>query len=488
MTKATMMEQNERDGDQQLPEYVSPWESRPADDGYSSAGEYGSPGGNEPADGYGPAGESGGSAGQYGPPGGYGPPAGYGVPPGTYPLPGTPEPPRRRGHGGLLAFLLVFLVAAGAGAGTVVALNHSSNPGTTTGTGTGKGVSPGDVPNPRNNAAPAGSSSLNTQAVANEVEPGVVDISAPVKYSNLVSAGTGMVLSSDGLVLTNNHVIDGATSPTVTLVSSGRTYPARILGYDSTHDVALLQLQGASGLKTVSVGNSSQVKSGDAVLAIGNAQGQGGPPTVAPGQVTALDQTISPSDQATGTTETLHGTIETNAQIQEGDSGGPLANSAGQVIGMDTAASSSQSLGGTSATAGFAIPINQALSIARQIAGGHASTTVHIGLPAFIGIEVADASTGCQSSGGGFGSGSGSGSASSGALICQVYQGTPGASSGLAAGDVITAANGQAVATANSLISITSKFQPGATLSVTYTDTNGASHTARVTLASGPAK
>ena len=473
-----MMEQNERDGDEQLPEYVSPWESRPAGDGYSSAGEYG------PPEEYGPPGGN-------DSPGGDGPPAGYGVPPGMYPLPGTPsEPPRRRGHGGLLAFLLVILVAAGAGAGTVVALNHSSGSAGSTGTGTGSrsGVSPGDVPNPGSNAAQAGSSTLNAPAVANKVEPGVVDVSAAVKYSNLVSAGTGMVLSSDGLVLTNNHVIDGATSATVTLVSSGKSYPARIVGYDSTHDVALLQLQGASGLKTVSPGNSSQVKSGDAVLAIGNAQGQGGPPTIALGHVTALDQTISPSDQATGSTETLHGTIETNAQIQEGDSGGPLANAAGQVVGMDTAASSTQSLGGTSTTSGFAIPINQALSIARQIASGHASTTVHIGLPAFIGIEVSDASSGCQSSGGGFGGGSGQGSTSSGAVICQVYPNTPGASAGLTERDVITAVNGQAVASANSLISITGKLQPGATLSVTYTDTNGASHTTKVTLVPGPAK
>src|SRR5260370_39373824 len=129
---------------------------------------------------------------------------------------------------------------------------------------------------------------------------------------------------------------------------------------------------------------------------MGNAQGQGGRPTVAPGRVTALNQTIHPQDSSTGTAETLHGTIQTSAQIQEGDSGGPLANAAGQVIGMDTAAAATQALDGTTATAGYAIPINAALRIARQIAAG---PTVQVGLPPFIGISVADAATGCPSSG-----------------------------------------------------------------------------------------
>jgi len=443
-----MMEQNGGGTGEQPPEYVSPWQPGAGD---GSAHGYGTP--------YPPGG--------YGSPAGFGPPAGYGVPP-------YPGPPPRRRRGALLAFLAVFIVAAGAGAGLAIALNNSASAPAT--------ASPGGVPAQHNNPPPAGSGSLNAQAVANKVEPGTVDISAPVKYSGVVSAGTGMVLSPRGLVLTNNHVISGATSPAATLVGSGRTYPARVLGYDPAHDVALLQLEGASGLATVSAGNSSQVKAGDAVLAIGNAQGQGGPPTVAPGQVTALNQTISPSDQLTGTTETLHGTIETNAQIQEGESGGPLANAAGQVIGMDTAASSSQSLGGVPATSGFAIPINQALSIARQIEAGHAGGTVHIGLPAFIGIQVTDASSGCQQSG------PGTGPASSGALICQVYQGTPASAAGLAAGDVITAVNGQPVANADALIAATARFQPGATLSVTYADTSGASHTAKVTLVAGPAK
>jgi S1-C subfamily serine protease len=295
-----------------------------------------------------------------------------------------------------------------------------------------------------------------------------------------------MILTTSGLVLTNNHVIEGTTAPTATLVNSGKTYKATILGYDATHDVALLQIVGASGLTPVTVGNSASVKIGQHVLGLGNAQGQGGQPTVAPGQVTALNQTISPSDSATGATETLHGTIQTSAQIQEGDSGGPLANAAGQVVGMDTAASQTQSLNGSSAVSGFAIPLNTALGIARQIAAGTQSATIQIGLPPFMGIQVANAASGCQQ-GGGFGGPGGSGT-SRGALICGVYSGTPAASAGLAQGDLITAANGKTVNSAQSLITITSALRPGQSLPLSYVDNSGVTRSATVTLIGGPAK
>jgi S1-C subfamily serine protease len=326
----------------------------------------------------------------------------------------------------------------------------------------------------------------------------MVNISAPAAYASSLSAGTGIVLTSSGLVLTNNHVIRGATAPTATLVNSGKTYKATILGYDAASDVALLQLVGASGLTPVAIGNSDVVRVGQAVLGLGNAQGQGGQPTVAPGQVTALNQTISPQDSASGTAETLHGTIQTSAQIQEGDSGGPLANAAGQVIGMDTAASTRQSLDGATATAGFAIPINSALRIARQIAAGQPGAGVQVGLPPFMGISVSDAATGCPNSGiGGFlpgglggsgGSGGFGGPANPGALVCSVYSGTPASRAGLAQGDVITAANGKAISNASGLIAITAGLRPGTSLSLTYADPSGTSRSASVTLIEGPAK
>jgi S1-C subfamily serine protease len=428
--------------------------------------------------------------------------------------------------------MAVAVVAAAVGAGTVVGLqgNHGSGaagPGTTRPNAASPGAagspnpasSPpagaavagaGQIPVPPSGAPAAASGSLNAQAVANDVEPSVVDVNAPQFGQQSLSEGTGIVLTSNGLVMTNNHVIEGATAPTVTLVSTGKTYKATIVGYDAAHDVALLQLAGASGLTPVTVGDSGAVKTGMRVLGIGNAQGQGGTPTIAPGSVTALDQTIKPTDSATGLSETLGGTIQTSSQIQPGDSGGPLANAAGQVIGMDVAAAQMQTFSGSSSTAGFAIPIKQALQIARQIADRQPSTDVQIGLPSFMGVSVADATKGCPngsgfggaggsgSGGSGFGGGSGSGGSgglggsgstvNSGALVCGVFSGTPAQTAGLAQGDVITQADGKSVSGAQSLVSITSKFRPGQALTVGFIDGSGATHSLKVTLIDGPAK
>ena len=403
---------------------------------------------------------------------------------------------------------MVAVLAAAAGAGTAVALNGNSGGST--------GVSSNDVPAPASNGNGSTNSNLNASAVAAKVEPGVVDITSTLNYQSETAEGTGMVLNSNGLVLTNNHVINGATSIKATLVTSGKTYTARVLGYDVTDDVALLQLQNASGLKTVLVGNSSQVTLGTPVLAIGNAGGQGGTPTVAPGIVNATNRTITAGDQGSGTTETLHGMLQTSAQIQPGDSGGPLANAAGKVIGMDTAASSSGSESSSSSTMGYAVPINTALSIARQIAAGHSSSTIQIGLPGFLGVLVPQSDSSSpqqqaqqqQGQSGGFGGlgGSGSGSqscvnnatsntvpgtiapASSGALIDNVLCGSAAASAGLSAGDVITAVNGQAVTSPGSLTTIMSKYHGGDKVSVSYVATSGGKQTASLTLGTSPAK
>ena len=174
------------------------------------------------------------------------------------------------------------------------------------------------------------------QDIVTKVKPGLVLINTALQYNSEAAAGTGMVINADGLVLTNNHVIDGSTTITATVISTGKTYPARVVGYDRTGDVALIQLQNVSGLTTVPIGNSSSVKAGEAVVALGNAEGRGAIATVA-GQVTGLNQTITASDAGSSAgAETLHGMIQTSADVVPGDSGGPLASSAG-VIGMDTA-------------------------------------------------------------------------------------------------------------------------------------------------------
>ena len=539
------MHDDESDGAQhggwQPPEYVSPWipASSPDEDESGSA-----PGGTQPdgndtisfgqdpdrdrGQAYGPGGY---------PPPGYPPPGfgpqpsyaqpgygqadygqpGYGQPGyGQYPWGGygTPPPPPRSGFGRTLAYLAVAVLAAGAGAGAAIALNHSSSSaGVSLGSGSGSQVNPYDggtgngngnanpnpLPSSSNGSAQNGSSgnsgasgssgtgSLNASALAKKVDPGIVDITSDLQYSDATAEGTGMVISSDGLVLTNNHVIDEATKVSATLVTSGKTYTAKVLGYDSTDDVALLQLQGASGLKTVTLSDSAKVKVHEAVLALGNAGGRGGRPATAQGTIQALNQSIEASDSSAGTTEKLHGMIETNTPIQQGDSGGPLVNGSGAVIGMNTAANSTSGYGAYStATTGFAIPINSALTIANQIKSGQATGNVHIGLAGFMGVNVADASnpSDCVTGGDSFG-GVGGGqqpAVSSGALICQVYPNAPATKAGLASGDVITSVNGSAISSANGLTKITAASHAGDQFAINYVDLYGAKHSATVTL------
>lgn len=203
--------------------------------------------------------------------------------------------------------------------------------------------------------------------VMDDVEPGLVLIDSALAHKGGQIAGTGMVLTGDGLVLTNNHVVANATKITATTADGIMTYQATVVGYDKADDVALLRLQDAAGLNTIPIGDSATVRIGDRVVALGNAGGAG-VIVPAPGQVTALSQTVTATGPTGIGTETLHGMIETNGGIVPGDSGGPLADSAGLVIGMDTA--------GNDVTfppemaVGFAIPIDTALAIAWRIAAG----------------------------------------------------------------------------------------------------------------------
>ena len=310
-------------------------------------------------------------AGGAGYPGGPGYGAGYGF--ATEP----PPPPRRNHKRGLIITGAAALVA-GAAAGGLIGGLHPTSVGT---------------------ATAVSKTMLSTSQIASRVDPGLVDVVSTLGDQQATAAGTGIVLTSNGEVLTNNHVIDGATSIKVTDVGNGRTYTAKVVGYDASQDVAVIQLQNASGLTVASLGDSSAVKTGDSVTALGNAGGKGGTPSVAAGTVTALNQSITASDEGAGNSEQLTGLIETNANIQPGDSGGSLVNSYGQVIGMDTAASSGtqfQSQSGQAAEQAYAIPINEATSIAKQIEAGTTSATVHIGATAFLGVETQPASQGSE--------------------------------------------------------------------------------------------
>jgi S1-C subfamily serine protease len=311
------------------------------------------------------------------------------------------------------------------------------------------------------------------QSSAPPIGTGVVVIDTALGYQGGSAAGTGMVLTSSGEVLTNNHVIRGATSIKVVVPGTSHTYTAKVVGYDVTNDVAVLQAVGASNLKTVSTA-SSKVSVGDAVTAVGNAGGTG-TLTSATGTITGLQQSVVVSDDQGGTAR-LTGMIGTNAGVQPGDSGGPLLNGAGKVIGMDTAGSTGFVFRSATATQAYAIPVAKALSVAKQIESGQSSTRVHIGSTPFLGIQVAT-----NIGGGGF-------SSSTGAVVAGVMSGGPAASAGLSAGDVITAIDGHAITSPTSITSLLLTKKPGAKVTVTYTDQFGDSHSATVKLASGPAQ
>jgi S1-C subfamily serine protease len=441
--------------------------------------------------------------------------SGYGS---TMPIPPMPpRPPRRRISA--LSYVLVALAAGALGAGSVVALYHPASNTSPSASPSSSAQAPAPLPSSAVPQPPSASpgTSAGQQAIINKVEPGLVIINTALQYQSDEAAATGMVINSDGLVLTNNHVIEDSTSIKATDLGNGHTYTATVIGYDITGDIALIKLQGASGLHTVPLGNSSAVKTGDSVLAMGNAEGQS-QIVPAAGQVTALNQTITASDEGgTITSETLHGMIEDNADIVQGDSGGPLANSAGQVIGMDTAGSNGGGFGvQQQETTGFAIPINTALSVASQIAAGQASSTLTIGYPPFIGVYIAQGSDSnpqdqAQSQGGGFGNfggnfggfgGNGNGNCytsdrnlttptsianvSSGTLILGVICDSPAESAGITAGSVITAVNGQAIGAPNDLTSVVSKYRPGTTISVTWVSPSGKQTTSSLKLTAGP--
>ena len=324
----------------------------------------------------------------------------------------------------------------------------------------------------------------NAAAIAAKVNKAVVSIDASNTYQGSMGAGTGIVISSDGKVLTNNHVIRGATRISVTDVGNGQTYDAKVIGYDPSHDVAMLQLQGASGLATAGLGDSSKLSVGDAIVGVGNAGGTG-TPTYAGGSVTALGKSITATDEFGGASEQLSNLIQVNANIQPGDSGGPLVDSNGKVVGMITAGSAGFSgfdFGGTTSGAAYAIPIGDASKLAVQMISGKASSTSHLGGTAFLGVSVSQGDSGFN----GFFGGGASSSPTSGVTVGNVVPGEPAEKAGLAAGDTITSIDGRSVDSPTALTNLMLGHHPGDQVKVGWTDTSGASHSASVVLGSGP--
>lgn len=306
---------------------------------------------------------------------------------------------------------------------------------------------------------------LDPSAMVAQVGPAVVNIDAQMGYQSAVGAGTGIVLDPDGVVLTNNHVIAGATGLTAVSVGNGQSYDVDVLGFDRSHDVAVLQLRGASGLQAANIGTSAKVAVGDPVVAMGNAGGHGGTPSAVPGRVIGLNQTVSAADELTGSTETLTNMIKADTPIRPGDSGGPMVNAAGQVIGMNTAASDNYKFAQPGGE-GYAIPIDQAMAIANQIRAGVSTNTIHIGETAFLGVGVVD-------DGGG-------------ARVAQVLEGTPAAGTGIARDDIITSVNGRPVNSATDLTDVLDQRHPGDTVTLSWRNPVSGEHSATVTLVPGP--
>jgi S1-C subfamily serine protease len=396
---------------------------------------------------------------------------GANVPPtyhyGMYPPP-PPPPPHTSHHKRALIITGAAALVLGAAAGGLVNTLHFSSAGTATATS---------------------KTSLTASQIAARVDPGLVDVVSTDGDAQATAYGTGIVLTSTGEILTNNHVIEGATSIKVTDIGNGKTYTANVVGYDASHDVAVIQLVGASGLTTATLGNSSTVAVGSNVTALGNAEGKGGTPSVASGTVTGLDQSITASDDLSNTDEQLTGLIESNAPIEPGDSGGALVNAYGQVIGMDTAASSSYQFQGagenqnSGATSAYTIPINEATQLAQDIESGNATGTIHIGATAFMGVEVSTADSGEL---GGFGQG-GDGQQTSGAVLAGVLSGSPAAKAGLGQYDTITKLGGQTVTSSEDIQQVLVKYHPGDSIQVTWVDPSGSQQSATMTLTSGPA-
>ena len=417
------------------------------------------------------------------PPAGFGPSYGwsqdpwygyapYGAPPGYPPAPplatdyppAAPSRPARMAPIAIAVAIVIALAAGVTGAGIGLALRPSSS--TTTPSSTSNG-------NSTQSSGTGGSSSntngINATAIADSIDPSVVDVVNTLAGGSGLAEGTGIIISSSGLILTNNHVIDGAQSVTVQIDGQGAQLAATVVGYDPVDDVALVKINDTSGLnlKVAPLGNSDDVTVGETVVAIGNAYGKGGTPTVVTGTVTGLDQSITASDG--DSSENLTGMIQMNADIVEGDSGGPLIDSAGKVIGMDTAGSqSSASFGGQTTTQGFAVPINTAEQVAAQIETGHSSGSINVGGGPYLGILVEESST------------------LEGAAVEQVEPNTPAATAGLQAGDVITSVNGNPITDSGDLSSALEDLHPGDTIQLGWVDASGQTHTSSVTLASGP--
>ena len=338
------------------------------------------------------------------------------------------DPPNAPAGTGRLRRLLglVALVAVAGGAGGVVGAAVGDEPTTTPPTATGATTTP-----LVSNATAGGTDngSLDVGAVLDAVEGAVADIQA--SGPRQAGQGTGIVYTADGLVLTNAHVVEGATAVTVTTTRDRQPRRATVVGTDPDNDVAVLRVEDTDGLVVAQLGRSADTRVGEDVVAIGNALGLRGDPSVTRGIVSALDRTIGD----------LAGLLQTDAAINSGNSGGPLVNAAGQVIGINTAIA----VQNNAQNIGFAIPIDRAKAIADRLVGGEAASPI-----GFLGVTTSDNTQG-----------------TTGATVIEVTAGSPADEAGLRSGDVIVAVGDDAVSGAAALSRLVAEQPPGSTIELT---------------------
>lgn len=306
---------------------------------------------------------------------------------------------------------------------------------------------------------------LNTSGIAGSVEPKLANVNVTLRLNGTEAAGSGIVLSSDGLVLTSEHVVKDADTVTVTDLGTSARYEASVVGYDADADIALLSLTGANALPVATIGSSARVHLGDGVMAIGNAGGTG-IPTALPGKVTALDSSIVARNAADMSRKMLNGLIEVAAPVMPGQSGGALADRDGAVIGVVTAASGEIARAAGHGS-GYAVPIDTAMNVVRQIRSGTATDTVHIGPTATLGVVASDATP-------------------AGARIDESVEGQPASGAGMAAGEVITGIDGHPITSVRSLKAILNIHKPDDTIAIDLAAPDGTHRAVSVTLGSGP--
>jgi S1-C subfamily serine protease len=343
--------------------------------------------------------------------------------------PGAPRHPRSRS---VVAALLAGLLAGGTVVGVSMRVRHDRGAARASTSATAP-VVPKVVSGGHRGATVA---SLDVRGVLARVEPGLVSISSSVSrgFRRGTAAGSGMIVAASGLVLTNAHVVAGASDITVAMPGKSNL-PAHVVGSDATSDVAVLQIDGVRDLPAVTFGKSSELQVGDPVIAIGNALDLDGGPTVTTGIVSALDRRI-PTDN--GVLEHL---IQTDAAINPGNSGGPLLNAAGQVVGMNTA------VAGDAQNIGFAIAADRLVPRITDLQRGGSASGSASGSPSipasggYLGVVAEDAR--------------------GGATVAEIVSGSPADRAGLAVGDVIVAVDSTATTDAAALIAAIRAHRPG---------------------------